>query len=315
MRVLITGALGHIGSRLIRDIPGFFRHPEIRMVDNMSTQRYSSLMNLPDTASYRFVEADVLEADLVPIVSGVDAVIHLAAITDAAGSFDIREKVEHVNFNATRRVAEACVGAEVPMIHLSSTSVYGTQEAEVDEECTEEELKPQSPYAETKLREERLLQELGRERGLRFITCRFGTIAGVSPGMRFHTAVNKFCWQAVFGQPVTVWRTALHQRRPYLDLSDAARAVAFILEKGLFDGRVYNVLTDNLTVNEILDFVRKDIPDLTITYVDTRIMNQLSYHVKNDRFKTAGFSFHGSIGTCIGDTIRLLKNAGGRHDR
>ena len=63
--------------------------------------------------------------------------------------------------------------------------------------------------------------------GLRFITCRFGTIFGTSIGMRFHTAVNKFCWQAVIGQPITVWRTALHQYRPYLDLKDAVKAIVY----------------------------------------------------------------------------------------
>ena len=34
--------------------------------------------------------------------------------------------------------------------------------------------------------------------------------------MRFHTAVNKSCWQAVMGQPLTVWETAYGQKRTYL---------------------------------------------------------------------------------------------------
>lgn len=314
MRILITGALGHIGSRLIRDLPSLFNGMEIRMIDNLCTQRYSSLMNLPRRATYRFVEGDVLETELSPLLEGVDAVVHLAAITDAAGSFQIREKVEHVNFNATRRVAEACLKARVPLIHLSSTSVYGTQKAQVDESCAEEDLKPQSPYAETKLREERFLEGLFRDQELRFITCRFGTICGVSPGMRFHTAVNKFCWQAVMGQPVTVWRTALHQRRPYLDLGDAVRAVAFILQNRLYDGRIYNVLTENRTVDEILGFIRQHISALALTFVDTQIMNQLSYQVRSDRFKGAGFVSSGSLEKGIAETIAVLKAAGGFRD-
>ena len=78
------------------------------------------------------------------------------------------------------------------MIHLSSTSVYGTQKKMVDEDCPEEDLKPQSPYAATKLKEERLISKLVKEKSLKAVTFRFGTIFGVSPGMRFHTAVNKF---------------------------------------------------------------------------------------------------------------------------
>ena len=71
--------------------------------------------------------------------------------------------------------------------------------------------------------------------------------------MRFHTAVNKFCWQAVMGQPITVWNTAYDQKRPYLDLFDASRAIAFIIENNIFDGRIYNVLTQNFTVRQVVD--------------------------------------------------------------
>lgn len=314
MKVLVTGALGHIGSKLIRELPRFFDHPEIRMIDNLSTQRYPSLMNLPDTADYRFFEADVNDCDLSRFVKGIDGVIHLAAITDAAGSFEIREKVEYVNLNATKTVAEACAEAGIPMIHLSSTSVYGTQKATVDEDCPDEDLKPQSPYAETKLREERLLQKMGAKANLRFISFRFGTIVGISPGMRFHTAVNKFCWQAVLGQPLTVWRTALHQKRPYLALDDAIAAIAFILDRRGFDGQVCNVLTENLTVNDIISMITPHIGEVSVNYVDAKIMNQLSYEVSSRRFRDRGFAITGSIKGNIADTIDVLRNAGGGHD-
>ena len=216
MKITITGALGHIGSRVIREIPNTFPGAEIVMIDNLSTQRYCSLFNLPKDGSYRFAEADVLNMNLEREIEGSDVVLHLAAITDATSSFKNKKKVEHVNFNATVKVAEACTKLNCPMIHISSTSVYGTQNDLVDEDCPNRELQPQSPYAETKLREEEFLRKLGDARGLRFVVCRFGTICGVSPGMRFHTAVNKFCWQAVMGIPLTVWRTAQYQKRPYL---------------------------------------------------------------------------------------------------
>jgi UDP-glucose 4-epimerase len=314
MRLLVTGPLGHIGSRLIREIPSHFPTSQIVMIDNLSTQRYTSLFNLPGNCIYRFIEGDVLEMDLPSHMAGVDAVLHLAAITDAAGSFKSREKVEHVNYNATKKVAESCLLLGIPMIHLSSTSVYGTQGSTVDEDCTDEDLKPQSPYAETKLREERLLQEMAAEKNLRFVTCRFGTIVGISPGMRFHTAVNKFCWQAVMRQPLTVWRTALHQKRPYLAINDALAALFFILDKGLFDGRIYNVVTANLTVNDVISWIRPHIDQVMIHYVDVEIMNQLSYEVSSRRFRDLGFAFNGSIEDNITETIALLQNAGGYHE-
>lgn len=309
MRVVITGALGHIGSLLIRTLPAELADAELLLIDDLSTQRYCSLFNLPPER-YRFEVADVLTADLDAVFRDADVVVHLAAVTDAAGSFEQRERVEAVNFQATDRVARACAAAGASLLFLSTTSVYGTQKDVVDENCTAEELKPQSPYAEAKLASEQLLARLKNEVGLRFITCRFGTIFGVSPGMRFHTAVNKFLWQATFGQPVTVWRAALDQRRPYLDLEDAVRAIAFIIRNDLFDGEIYNVLTTNLSVRQVVDAIRDHVPELRVEFVDSPIMNQLSYDVRRDKFKAAGFEFRGSLERAVADTITLLRNAG-----
>ena len=236
-------------------------------------------------------------------------VIHLAAITDAAGSFDKAAQVEANNYQSTAKVANACLEAGVRLIALSSTSVYGTQNEVVAEDCTPEELKPQSPYAVTKLKEEELITQLCAEKGLKAISCRFGTIFGASPGMRFHTAVNKFCWQAAMGLPITVWSTAYDQKRPYLDLFDASRAIAFIIRKDLFDGRIYNVLTHNATVRQVVDTIREFVPDLQVTFVDNKIMNQLSYEVSCERFLSEGFVFAGELRRGIGETISLLRQA------
>jgi nucleoside-diphosphate-sugar epimerase len=159
------------------------------------------------------------------------------------------------------------------------------------------------------LKEEELITRLCEREGLKGISCRFGTIFGASPGMRFHTAVNKFCWQAVMGHPITVWSTAYDQKRPYLDLSDASRAISFIIHKDLFDGRIYNVLTLNATVRQIVDTIREFVPGLEVSFVDNRIMNQLSYEVSCKRFVSLGFSFAGDLRRGIGETIALLRQA------
>lgn len=307
MKIIVTGALGHIGSRLIRELPEHFPEAEIVMLDDLSTQRYCSLFDLPSSGRYRFLADDVLKADLRPVVAGAAVVVHLAAITNATGSFEIKDDVERVNLAGTERVAHACLETGCPLIFPSTTSVYGTQEGIVDEDCPLEELRPQSPYAESKLAAERVLEALGATEGLRFVTCRFGTIFGASIGMRFHTAVNKFCWQAVMGEPLTVWRTALHQQRPYLDLGDAVEAVAFVIRRAMYDRRIYNVVTTNASVHDVITVISRFVPDVTITHVDTRIMNQLSYQVSSERFRGAGFEFKGDLEEAIRLTIGLLR--------
>ena len=309
MKLIVTGALGHIGSRIIRELPILFPGVEIVMIDNMATQRYSSLFDLPAQGLYSFIEGDILTLDLDSLFSEADAVIHLAAITDATNSFNNQEKVEHNNYTASLRVSESCVTSNVNMFLISSTSVYGTQEKQVDENCEFKELKPQSPYAETKLKEEALIKTKIQKEGLRAVILRLGTIFGTSPGMRFHTAVNKFCWQAVMGQPLTIWKTAFDQKRPYLDLVDAIRVIAFFLKNNKFDGRVYNVVTLNSTVREMVGIIRDFIPALNTEFVDSQIMNQLSYEVINKRLGEESFVFQGDIKKGIRNTILLLKQS------
>lgn len=307
MNILVTGALGHIGSSLVRALPMVFPGGEIRMVDNLMTQRYCSLFNLPKEGNYRFIEADITQVDLAPLLEGVDVAVHLAAITDAAGSFGNAEQVEQNNFNSTCRLAAACADAGVRFITPSSTSVYTTQAAFVDEGCGEDELNPKSPYAITKLKEERLIRQLGSEKGLQGGIFRFGTIFGVSPGMRFHTAVNKFCWQATMGLPITVWSTAYDQKRPYLDLSDAVRAIIHAIKNDLFTGEIYNVVTCNVTVREVVDAIRAHIPALEVKFVDNQIMNTLSYDVLNARLASTGFRVEGNLEKRVAETLDLLK--------
>jgi UDP-glucose 4-epimerase len=309
MKIVVTGALGHIGSALIRQLPFDFPQAAIVMIDNMMTQRYASLFDLPVTGRYRFVEGDVRKIELKALFESADAVVHLAAITDAAGTFDRASELEANNFDATEKVAAACRQVGARLIHLSSTSVYGTQKALVSEDCTLDELKPQSPYAETKLKEEDFIRSLAKHDGLRAIVFRFGTIFGASTGMRYHTAVNKFCWQAVMQQPLAIWKGAYDQKRPYLDLVDAIRAIRFAIKEDLFDGRVYNVLTLNATVHDIVDCIRQFVSDVQLSFVNSPIMNQLSYEVSCARFLECGFSFTGDLQRGIGETVALLEPA------
>ena len=60
--------------------------------------------------------------------------------------------------------------------------------------------------------------------------------------------------------------------------------LGFIIERDLFDGRIYNVLTLNATVRDIVEAIREFVPETEIAFVDSPIMNQLSYEVSSQRF-------------------------------
>ena len=306
MNLVITGGLGHIGSYLIRHLSEKLTVDRITVVDSLQTQRYTSLFNLPKSPRFSLIEkqASLLTKAEIAAMGDVDCVIHLAATTDASGTANKREELFENNLGTTRSVIELCAEWNIPMIFPSSTSVYGSQAKLVDETCLE--LLPQSPYAESKLLEEQAVQEASSH-GLKGVVLRLGTIHGISPGMRFHTAVNRFCYQTANNLALTVWKTALHQYRPYLALEDANHSIAHVINKDVYDGEIYNVVTANHTVHEIIQAIEFETGrPCKIDLVENQIMNQLSYEISSDKFRATGFEFNGSLEKDVKETMRLL---------
>ncbi|HUU50993.1 MAG TPA: SDR family oxidoreductase [Nitrospinota bacterium] len=307
MNICITGALGHIGSKLIRNL-SISSVDKVYLIDNFFTQRYSSLFNLPSGINYCFYEMDILSDEIEPIIKDSSFVIHLAAITGAESSFQYADLIDKVNKKGVDHIAQLCAKYKRSLMFFSTTSVYGSQDDRIDENCKESDLNPQSPYAESKLYGEKFLQSLVKEKGFPFIILRLGTIFGYSIGMRFHTAVNKFIWQASSGKDITVWKTALNQMRPYCGLNDCIKAINYIINNKIFDCQIYNIVTTNLTVKDILDAIKLYIPDIKIKFVDSPIMNQLSYHVSNKKSLERGFTYCNSFNEGIKETIEKLQN-------
>ena len=308
MNFIITGALGHIGSKLIRDLPKSFPKSSFHIIDNFLTQRYSSLFNLPKNINYNFIYGDINKIDISNIFKKNSIVIHLAAITNAQDSFKNSNLIEKNNLQSTKKISNLCLKYNAKFIMISTTSVYGTQSTLVNESCKKNDLRPQSPYAEYKLKEENFVKKLNKKNNLRCTILRFGTIYGTSQGMRFHTAVNKFCFQASNNQPITIWKTAYNQKRPYLEINDAIRSLVFVIKNNLFDGEILNVLTGNHTVKDVVSKIKIYKKNISLRFVNNKIMNQLSYEVSNDKFKKKGFKFRGNMKKAIKTTLILLNN-------
>ena len=306
MRILMTGALGHIGSYLLRNLPNYLEVEEFIATDNLQSQRFPSLFHLNNQPIVKFFEEDTRSLTKEFLLSNgkIDCIIHLSAMTDASSSIDKRNELFQNNLESTTNIASLARDLQIPIIFPSSTSVYGSQDSLVDEENSV--LNPQSPYAECKISEEQIFLARHTEEDL-YSILRFGTIHGTSPGMRFHTAGNKFCMQAVLNQEITVWKTALNQKRPYLALNDAASAIAHVISKKLWGRNIYNVVTENYTVQQIVDFIEvAQSAPCRIRLVDSPIMNQLSYEVATGKFVSTGFEFTGSASQDIKSTLQLL---------
>lgn len=271
MNILITGGLGHIGTYILDNINKINNIKKIFVVDNNINNKINYLFYKKN--NFNFILEDLRNKNaLDKIKDEINIIIHLASITNAEESFESKKKVEFNNYEAFKNVVFFAIKKESKLIHISSTSVYGSDDNIVDEDC--KELVPQSPYAKIKLKEERYLLNLKK---IRFITLRFATIVGFSQGMRFHTAVNKFCFNTIFNYPITVWATAINQFRPYLSIKDSFKVIKYIIDKNYFDNKIHNIYSNNYTVKQIVNFIKKNKKRIKIKYVNSKIMNRLSY--------------------------------------
>ena len=292
--ILVTGGLGHIGSKLIKKIPPQYN---VTVVDNFYTQRYCSLFNI--NRPIKFIECSFIDTPL-EIIQQSDIIIHLAAIVNASGSFN-NDDIGKVNIQQTKQFIDMCDNRrDIKFLFPSSTSVYGTASSVVTED-DDTLLNPQSPYAESKIEIEKYLQS----KRMKYIIMRLGTVFGNSPGMRFHTAVNKFCYQAATGLPLTIWKQNYHQYRPYLDINDCIQAIQLFIDKGIY-GSTFNVTTNNYQLSEIVNYIQSINP-VKVEMIDTPLLNQYSYKTDNSKLCSIGFQPKGDLFAAIEATMEKLK--------
>lgn len=292
MTILITGGAGYIGSQLTRDLLNDvrFNQERIRILDNMQEEKHHSLMDLGPGNSIEFIHGDIKnEEDLERVITpDVKSVVHLAAIVNAPLSFERKEETELVNYLGTKNIVDKCSQKGIEnIVYLSTTSVYGETNGIVDEnhECA-----PASPYGEFKLKAEK--EALKHPGG---IALRLGTVFGYSVGIRFHTVINIFAYNAIAGLPITVHGDG-SQKRPFLHIKDVSRAIRFVLDKkDETSGEVFNVVGENAAVKDLISIIKEFRPDFEVEHTKQYILNQISYEVTSKKLNDLGFRTKYSI--------------------
>lgn len=283
--LLVTGGLGYLGSRLLRDVAGAFPGAHVRVLDNLHTHGQRALMELPEGASYEFVEGDVLDPGVTRYaLRDVDAVIHLAALVRTPMSFEHPTWTLQVNHWGTSALAEACLKADVRrLVFASSTAVYGPG-GPFDETAA---CRPLGPYAESKRGAERAL-EGARERGLDVSVLRLGMLYGPAPVLRFDGFVNRLAFLAGTGRPLTVHGDGA-QRRPVLHVEDASRALLAQVAADL-PTPLANVVEASLSVREVADALTRARPGVRVLMTDQDVLNYLSFEVDAARLRGTGWA-------------------------
>ena len=125
--------------------------------------------------------------------------------------------------------------------------------------------------------------------------------------MRFHTAINKFCFNCALGKPLPIWKGMIDKPRPYLSLKDAFSVIKFTLEKNFFKNRIYNILSQNLTLRNIIKSFKKYKKNVKIKYQRSKLINQYPYMISNQKFSLEAFKLKSKISNDIKSTLKQFK--------
>lgn len=304
MRILITGTDGYIGCLLApflidagHEVVGLDTHyfEEARLGD-------APRLGYP---TLRKDIRDIAASDL----QGIDAVMHLAGLSnDALGELSRRVTYD-INHRATVRLATLCRAAGIGrFIYSSSCSVYGKSSEAIVTETSP--FDPQTDYAVCKMLDERELSDLaGDDFSPTFL--RNATAYGASPRMRFDLVVNNLsalAWtrkQIAMVSDGTPWRPIVH----VLDICAAFRA-ALEAPRDLVHNQVFNVgrTDENYQIRDIATCIGDVFPDCTVTFGKSD-PDQRSYRVSFDKITAGlpGFVCAWDLGKGVGQLKQLYE--------
>lgn len=285
MNFLVTGGAGYIGSVLVGML--LLREDKVRVFDKL----YFDEKPLEDLKKRYGHKLEIIQGDVrnfhEDILDGIEAVIHLGALSnDPTADFDPKATVD-INFKGTVNVAEACKKKGIKRFSFaSSAAVYGFHvDSVADEEFT---ASPQSEYAKSRLDSDIALMKMADENFFP-VSFRQATVYGASPRWRYDLAVNTFTRDA-FSKGVLRVDAGGMAWRPFVDVSDVAKAHILAVtcpESKISGGQIFNLVFDNFQILDLahrVKYILKNKKHIEVE-VDYTTKEARSYRMTGEKLK------------------------------
>lgn len=277
MKILVTGNQGYIGT-ILTDIlinKGY-------EVTGLDTNYYESIAPLPETAKkIRQIKKDIREVSKDDL-EGIDAVIHLAALSnDPIGELNPKLTTD-INFGGTIKLAKIAKEVGVKrFIYASSQSMYGISQSDEELEEDKSRKNPLTAYAKTKWDAELELKKLGTDDFV-VVCLRPSTVFGASPKLRCDIVYNNLVACAYTTGKIeiksdgTPWRPVIHIKDVCSAFIAGLKAPKSVVANQSFNVGIKN---GNFTVRDLAEAAQRSVPGSSLAFTGEHGKDSRTYKV------------------------------------
>ncbi len=246
MKYIVTGGAGFIGSNIVKKLVS--RGDNVTVIDNLNTGKESNLASIMDKIT--FVNGDILNIDLLEReTQNIDGIFHEAALASVQDSFSKPDEYHNVNVNGTENILKLAKKNNFKVVFASSSSVYGNPEKIPIRESDSKN--PINPYAETKLKKEKLAKKYS-EMGVKVIGLRYFNVFGKGQSKEYAGVLKLFLERIRDKLPPKINGDGT-QFRDFVYVEDVADANVMSMDSDI-DHEFFNVGTN--TSITILDLAK-----------------------------------------------------------
>ncbi|TMJ53597.1 MAG: SDR family oxidoreductase [Alphaproteobacteria bacterium] len=279
MKILITGNMGYVGPAVGKYLRARRPDATLHAFDNAYFAHcLTGAPVLPERYLDEQFYGDVRDVSLD--LSGYDAVVQLAAISNDPMGNQFEAVTLDINQNTTISIAKAAAAAGVKnFVFASSCSVYGIAEGAPRKET--DPLNPITAYAKSKIGAERELSTIDTKMAI--TSLRFATACGMSDRLRLDLVLNDFVACALSKGLISVLSDG-SPWRPLIDIADMARAIDWAIDRPAEIGGRYlavNAGSDdrNYQVKDLANAVAKSVPGTEVSINTSAPVDSRSYKV------------------------------------
>jgi UDP-glucose 4-epimerase len=250
VKYIVTGGAGFIGSNIVKKLVS--RGDNVIVIDNLNTGKEKNLETVKDKIV--FFNDSIMNIDLLEKqTQGIDGIFHQAALASVQDSFSKSNEYYNINVNGTENILKLAKKNKFKVVYASSSSVYGNPEKIPIKESDSKN--PINPYAETKLKKEKLAEKYSKM-GVKIIGLRYFNVFGKGQSKEYAGVLKLFLERIRDGLPPKINGDG-SQFRDFVYVEDVADANIMSMDSKI-NHEFFNVGTNtSITILDLAQTIIK----------------------------------------------------------